>query len=415
MALSDITDREAVLSAIDEFEEMGRDAFLAKYHFGKARSYFLDYAGTLYDSKAIVGAAHGYQHGRPLTGDDFSGGDATVVPLLKRLGFSVKQVDPAEQESHSWGLAIGDETTRAEISAAYGGSIYGGIEPSQRTPNVMIYTDPTAGVLNGYNFDGWDPNEEGVFYYTGEGRKGHQELTKGNKAIVDHAQHGRTIRLFEASDGRKRTGGKLQRYVGAFRVDEGAAYRFEWAPDAEGQQRKVIVFRLLSEDGQESAQPKKPVHEKPHLLGDATFVDSEKNAVTEYETTPSTGTVARRTEGALVLRFETHLRSQGHVVGRVRIRVPDETHSLVTDPYDTTTGILYEAKSSSDRATVRLAVGQLLDYLRFVPDARGALLLPARPSQDLVEFIHSCGFDLTYANGEQWLRLQQPAAIEERA
>jgi hypothetical protein len=404
MTLSDLTDREAVLSAIDEFEVLGRDAFLAKYHFGKARSYFLDYAGTLYDSKAIVGAAHGFQHGRPLSGDNFSGGDATVVPLLERLGFRVKQVDSDEPEGSAWGVGIGDETTRAQISAAYGGSIYGGIEPSQRTPNVMIYTDPTEGVLNGYNFDGWDAHEEGVFSYTGEGRKGHQELTKGNKAILDHAQLGRTIRLFEASDGKKRKGGKLQRYVGAFRVDEARAYRFESAPDAGGQQRKVVVFRLLSEDGQESAQPRRQLATPLHLLGGATFVNSEKSIATEYETTPSTGNVAQRVEGALVWRFEEHLRSEGHVVGRVRIRVPDETHSLVTDTYDRTTGVLYEAKSSSDRATVRLAVGQLLDYLRFIPDAKGALLLPEQPSEDLINFIHSCGFALTFAKGDHWTK-----------
>lgn len=147
---------------------------------------------------------------------------------------------------------------------------------------------------------------------------------------------------------------------------------------------------------------------KPPLLGDATFVDSETSTVAEYETTPSTGTLARRAEGELVVRFEQYLRAMGHVVGRVRIRVPEETHSLVTDSYDTTTGILYEAKSSSDRGTVRLAVGQLLDYLRFVPEAKGALLLPEEPSEDLVKFIHSCGFGLSFAKSELWIHRDAP-------
>ncbi len=35
----------------------------------------------------------------------------------------------------------------------------------------------------------------------------------------------------------------------------------------------------------------------------------------------------------------------------------------MTDTYDAATGTLYEAKAKSDRATIRLAVGQLLDYL----------------------------------------------------
>ena len=47
--------------------------------------------GDTYDSKAIVGAAHariGPDY-RPMRFSEFSGGDATVVPLLERLGFTV--------------------------------------------------------------------------------------------------------------------------------------------------------------------------------------------------------------------------------------------------------------------------------------------------------------------------------------
>jgi 5-methylcytosine-specific restriction protein A len=44
--------------------------------------------GRIYDSKAIVGVAFGKQHGKPLLAKEFSGGLATVVPTLSRLGFS---------------------------------------------------------------------------------------------------------------------------------------------------------------------------------------------------------------------------------------------------------------------------------------------------------------------------------------
>ncbi len=72
---------------------MGRDDFLKKYGFGPAHRYFVLRDGRRYDSKAIVGAAHGYQHGRPLSSVDFSGGEATVMSLLESLGFEVT-VDP---------------------------------------------------------------------------------------------------------------------------------------------------------------------------------------------------------------------------------------------------------------------------------------------------------------------------------
>jgi len=89
--LGDLTSAAAVQRAIAEFDEIGRDAFLEKCQFGKARSYFLIHEGKLYDSKAIVGAAIGYQYPKegPLTGRDFSGGDATVLPKLESLGFTV--------------------------------------------------------------------------------------------------------------------------------------------------------------------------------------------------------------------------------------------------------------------------------------------------------------------------------------
>lgn len=92
MALSDIT-RDAVLAAMSEYDRLGQDEFLATYGFQGARAYRLIHNGTPYDSKAIVGVAHGYLPGdrRPLRADEFSGGEATVGRLLRRLGFTVER------------------------------------------------------------------------------------------------------------------------------------------------------------------------------------------------------------------------------------------------------------------------------------------------------------------------------------
>jgi len=91
LALSDI-DRPAVLLAIEEFDQLSRDAFLQKYGFGRSRAYFLFHDGKLYDSKAIVGVAHGYSGGDrlPLVAKKFNGGDATVAQALRGLGFQVQ-------------------------------------------------------------------------------------------------------------------------------------------------------------------------------------------------------------------------------------------------------------------------------------------------------------------------------------
>src|SRR5262245_823275 len=91
MPLGDLTSREAVLAAIQECDTLGREAFLHKYGFGEARDYFLLHEGRAYDSKAIVGVAHGIQHPAkgPLRPSDFSGGDATVRKKLESLGFDL--------------------------------------------------------------------------------------------------------------------------------------------------------------------------------------------------------------------------------------------------------------------------------------------------------------------------------------
>lgn len=91
MVVSDI-DRTAVLRAIEEFDRLGQDAFLQQHGFGRSRSYFLRHGGKLYDSKAIIGVAHGYSGDdrRPLLATPFSGGKATVAQTLRGLGFEVQ-------------------------------------------------------------------------------------------------------------------------------------------------------------------------------------------------------------------------------------------------------------------------------------------------------------------------------------
>jgi hypothetical protein len=92
MPLADVT-ASGVRAAIAEFDRMGRDAFLHTTGFGRAREYFLEYDGRLYDSKAIVGYAHGVSTGTPLGPADFSGGDQTVARRLQALGFTVQKLN----------------------------------------------------------------------------------------------------------------------------------------------------------------------------------------------------------------------------------------------------------------------------------------------------------------------------------
>lgn len=91
MSLSDITSPQPILDAIAEFNRLKRDKFLKKYGFGPSRSYWLVHDDQRYDSKAIVGVAHGYARPDlgPLTAKEFSGGEASIGRKLEQLGFRV--------------------------------------------------------------------------------------------------------------------------------------------------------------------------------------------------------------------------------------------------------------------------------------------------------------------------------------
>jgi hypothetical protein len=89
MAFRDIQ-HEDVLSAIALLDDPVEGARrLDELHFKPAKYLRLVYKGKFYDSKAVVGIAHGFATGEYLTSRDFTGGEESVVRVLERLGFYV--------------------------------------------------------------------------------------------------------------------------------------------------------------------------------------------------------------------------------------------------------------------------------------------------------------------------------------
>jgi 5-methylcytosine-specific restriction protein A len=86
----DVTDKNAVLAAINEFNELGRDKFLKKHGFDHALYYFIEYESNQYDCKPILCAAYYYQFNKLLKDRRATNGvKAKVQPHLKGLGFKV--------------------------------------------------------------------------------------------------------------------------------------------------------------------------------------------------------------------------------------------------------------------------------------------------------------------------------------
>ncbi|WP_040893754.1 HNH endonuclease [Streptomyces griseoaurantiacus] len=81
---------DGVLKAIAEYEDWGRDRFLAEYGYKPAKGYFLIHKDRTYDSKAIAGVAHKFDQGRALRPDELSGGRSHAARWLARLGFVIR-------------------------------------------------------------------------------------------------------------------------------------------------------------------------------------------------------------------------------------------------------------------------------------------------------------------------------------
>ena len=205
MGFADIASQAAIVQAIEEFNQLGRPAFLANYHFSEARRYFLVRNGQLYDSKAIVGVAHKYEFPEQgaLGPADFSGGEATVKRKLETLGFEVLALDqpPGSGRNPPWErdellLALDlyvraglvDDTDRRVIELS---------ELLNRLPLHPLHPDPSRfrnpnGVhLKLANFAALDPA------YPGTGMQHGGQL---DRKVWDelHHDHGRLAALAEA-------------------------------------------------------------------------------------------------------------------------------------------------------------------------------------------------------------------------
>lgn len=286
-------------------------------------------------------------------------------------------------------ITPGDKVRRVALHQRYGGRRQGGISPSKQSANVFLITAPGLGEQHGYLYDG--PNGDGYYHYTGEGQYGDQRMVQGNRAIRDHAAEQRELHLFEAQ-------GPELRYIGQFAyVDD---YQAEAPETNGGDRRTVIVFRLAQQAGVPATPTKsrldrlssEAVVEVPveQLTTETTLIDGDREP---YE--------AERREQKLVRSFLAALELRGHDVCRLQLRPSGEAAPLFCDLFDKTTNTLYEAKGSVARPSVRMALGQLADYSRFIkPTPQRSLLVPQKPRPDLLALLDDQGIAATWPDSD---------------
>ena len=339
MALSDVT-REGVELAMVEFDRLGRDVFLSQFGFRKARGYFLVHGGRRYDSKAVVGVAHGYDRPDlgPLQPKDFSGGDATVARRLDDLGFEVDRLRGNPRWVEEELILALDLYLREGMLNKTHPSV---VELSERLNSLTVHAERSDLA----NFR----NPAGV------------AMKLANFAWIDPSHRG----------GLKH-GGALDREV--------------WNRYASEQDALVAAAAAIRGEGR---LPAVPTDEPPDV--DVAVVEVEAQHVERFRVSvPGQDRMATRRELRLVQAFRKHLEEQGRRVIGHEYRLPGSKQPLSCDLMDESDNMLYEAKGDVLRTSVRMAIGQLLDYRRFEETSpRLAILLPREPAQDLINLIHT--------------------------
>ena len=112
-------------------------------------------------------------------------------------------------------------------------------------------------------------------------------------------------------------------------------------------------------------------------------------------------TIMIQKEDMLVDRYHRFIRQNN--LGTLKANQIDFGNGefIYTDAWVDKTKTLIEAKSNTERSSIRMAIGQLHDYKRHhKPKPKNlAVLLPNLPNEDLVSLIHSQNIDVIYEDG----------------
>jgi hypothetical protein len=148
---------------------------------------------------------------------------------------------------------------------------------------------------------------------------------------------------------------------------------------------------------QERRPPGEPASTSAEPLVTSTALERRHND-TYSRTQSKAKTKATRRESRLVHDYCDFLGANGHSATRKKIGTPG-TSPMYNDIWVEDRRHLIEAKGETTRGNVRMAIGQLIDYGRFVEDVRAtAVLLPKEPSDDLKKFVKAAKSSCIWAS-----------------
>ena len=317
------------------------------------------------------------------------GSPDSVGALMQYVHMTIEAV-----QDDTWHLAPGDVVRRVELHAQYGGSSQNGISPSRVSPNILIFTDPRSGQFHGY-IDRWA--EDGTFWYTGDGQRGDQEFVRGNRAILDHAEQGRHLRLFDGARGEVR-------YVGEFVLDELQPFSYGQAPETgNGPLRRVIQFHLVR------AERSEPIAATALPVG-GTYRPADESVQ------PAPAQLGVQDVDLVGRNLSAHRRLQNDLANALEKRDRIPLSPLPEDPdFDIAwrgpdgTLTVCEIKSLTDASEtrqLRMGLGQILDYLDLLTvrttSVRGVLWVERQPSSSRwIDLCERAGVALAWPGREE--------------
>ncbi|SMH44570.1 hypothetical protein SAMN06295885_2392 [Rathayibacter oskolensis] len=306
------------------------------------------------------------------------------------------------QSPRRFDLVVGATVRRASLLRAFGGRSQRGITVSSSASDIFAFTNPAEGASYGYDqHEG--PRPDGSYAYTGEGPEGDQEFTHGNRLLRDAEDLGQTIRLFYAK-------GPRVTYLGAF-TNGDPKYQYETISAGDKKPRQALIFNLVPVDADVSS-----LAIIPATGGEGVrrykWVEPESSDAF-YATTGEAGEVRSitRTEFLLQADFGAWLERSGTPPERIGLNVG--VGFVSPDFYVPATTWIVEAKKSTARPFVRMAIGQVLDYANLARrnqlPAIPMILLPSRPEADLIELISSLGILLAVRSEDGFAVVDSPA------
>jgi hypothetical protein len=291
----------------------------------------------------------------------------------------------------------GDTLKKAKIHQLVGGSAQHAMTSCLDGKAFLVFYDPVQS--RNHSYDLWEGEQgDGSFWYTGQGLIGSQQMTRSNEGLRKAGEKGLPIHFFRRpAYGVKRVKAEPYTYVGQVVLGE-PPFEIKKAPDTNGDEREVFVFRLILLGASAALLADRSVG-----AGISTTVDRAPWNPNVAETATPSGSptpVAQieLEENKLQNRFAAYLKKKGVFPERFTIKIGNTKGSLAPDFVVQEWGLIIEAKPTTSREHVRLAIGQVLDYQNLL-NRNGlalspAVLLPQRPSEDLTELMSRLGITL---------------------